>query len=273
MLAQRGPFSRTRARPANAPTQAETTSWQAAVASNGGTVSPARFQIVNNFIYAEKAAGTWALTDDYWGLWAEDTPGALTSLKQLRMALSISAPSFLPSRGYQFDGATNYLRTGFIPSTNAVAASGTSGHLCAYVLAGTSGGFDIGNSVSSTVNWSLRSRNGTTNMTYSLNSTSSAAVSTVLGGPGFFCGTRTVDTFEGWMNGASVGQFVPTTFPQGVLPSIELYIGAQNVNAVPGTFSPRLTGFLAAGASLNAAQNLARYANVQAWGEAIGASA
>jgi hypothetical protein len=112
------PFSRTRGAPGDAPTQSETTSWQAQVVTNGGAVSAARFIIVNNFIAAEKAAGTWALTDDYWGLWAEDTIGARPR-QQRRMGGTL-APRPRAARGYTFDGATNYMNTPYVPSTMVV---------------------------------------------------------------------------------------------------------------------------------------------------------
>ena len=41
--------------------------WRDAVVANGGSVSLARLVVVDQFVFAEKAAGLWALTDDYRG--------------------------------------------------------------------------------------------------------------------------------------------------------------------------------------------------------------
>jgi hypothetical protein len=108
-------------------------------------------------------------------------------------------------------------------------------------------------------------------MTYCLNSTSNAGIA-VATAAGLTCGTRTGDTFEAWRNGVSIGPFVPASIVTGVLPTIEFYIGASNGNGTPGTFTTRQIGFCAVGGSLNAAQNLARYNNVQAWATAVGAN-
>lgn len=45
---------------------ADVLSWRDAVLANGGFVSLARLVIVDQFVFSEKAAGLWTLTDDYW---------------------------------------------------------------------------------------------------------------------------------------------------------------------------------------------------------------
>lgn len=64
------------------------------------------------------AGGSWALTDDLWIFAAENSQSALTSLKQLRLATAINAPTFTPDRNYAFNGTTQTIDTGFIPSAN-----------------------------------------------------------------------------------------------------------------------------------------------------------
>ncbi len=96
---------------------ADVLSWRDAVIANGGSVSLARLIVVDRFVFNEKASGTWALTDDYLGFWAENAAQALTSLKQRRLATAINSPVFTQDRDFTFDGATSYIDTGFVPDT------------------------------------------------------------------------------------------------------------------------------------------------------------
>lgn len=51
---------------------ADVLAWRDAVVANGGSVSLARLIVVDRFVFNEKASGTWTLTDDYLGFWAEN---------------------------------------------------------------------------------------------------------------------------------------------------------------------------------------------------------
>jgi hypothetical protein len=270
------PFPRTRGAPGNQPTQAETTSWQSAVVANSGTVSAARFTIVNNFIAAEKAAGTWALTDDYWGLWAENVPQALVSLKQLRLAVSVSAPNFTADRGYAFDGAVNYINTGFVPSTNAVAMTGTSLRVAAYertdVNAATT---TMGSSNGASQVVLLVARSGSSllgRVNSSLNISFTLPVADGRGYSATFLNGTLVSDLHSYKNGAELARIGSAPTMGSVLPTVALYIGALNGNGVASSFRATSIGFACAGAALSAAQEQAQYANVQAWASAVGAN-
>jgi hypothetical protein len=278
VLAQRGPFRRTQGGFANAATQAETTSWQAQVVTNGGAVSAARFTIVNNFIAAEKAAGTWALTDDYWGLWAEDTIGALTSLKQLRMGGSFAAPSFVPSQGYTFDGATNYVNTLFVPSTHTLVMTASNMRLAIYERTNVSGA----NVAAGAVNvaglqpgiWlgcrtgalTLSRPNVGTNIQFTLPVSDSRGYTTCS-----LNGTL-LTNINNYKNGAALVYSSGSPTFQATLPTTSLYIGGANLNNVLNVPRPASVGLVAIGATLSAAQEQAQYNNVQAWATAIGAA-
>jgi hypothetical protein len=269
----RGPFSRTRGAPGPAPTQAETTSWQAVVVTNGGTVSAARFTVVNNFIAAEKAAGTWALTDDYWGLWAENAPQALTSLKQLRLATVVAAPAFTADRGYVFDGTTQYINTGFVPSTHAVAMTGTNLRVAVYertnvdastVAAGTT-------LSSSAILWNIPRVN--VNLVGRINCTGQASFGLpVADSRGYSVlsinGTLFSNT-NGYKNGMALVLAGSGTMGSG-LATAALFIGAAN-NAGPALIRASALGLVAIGAALTPAQEAAQYSCVQAWATAVGA--
>jgi hypothetical protein len=251
---------------------ADTLAWQAAVIANGGTVSAGRLVIVNNFIIAEKAAGTWALTDDYFALWGENVPQALTSLKQRRLATAVAAPTFTADRGYAFNGTTQYLDTGFGPSTMAVAMVLTSARVAVYertnVLSAT---YAIGgiNSANRLIAISPRSSGTTANagaMTTNGNYTLPAADSR-----GFLAMSRNDTVSDAYKNGVLLPETVNPTLSAGPLVVTSIFIGGySNIGVLT---SPRAcsVGFACIGAALTAAQEAAQYANVQAWATAIGA--
>jgi hypothetical protein len=250
--------------------------WVAAVVTNGGAVSAGRRAIVSNFVTAEKAAGTWTLTDDYWALWGEDTIQALTSLKQRRMGISVSAPSFVPDRGYTFNGTSNYVNTGFIPATHCVAMTGTDQRLASYEVSavGTTG-HCAGTAAGTSSSYILQSRTTSSFMAAALGH---AVISTVTSIPtpvGFSAASRadggtTVNTYKNGvffeaMTAVAPGNILTPTFP--------LFIGCRNNAGVPATFSDRAIGLVCSGAPLSAAQEQAQYNNVQAWASALGVPA
>src|SRR5260221_11632840 len=93
-----------------------TIAWVSAVIANGGTVSPARRQVVDVLIKGLKLDGTFTKLDRLWMLCAENQVSALTDMVGLTLATAVNAPTFTTDRGYTFDGATNYISTGYNPS-------------------------------------------------------------------------------------------------------------------------------------------------------------
>lgn len=266
-LPDRSPFLRGPA----APPGPEALAWQAAVVTNGGTVSAARLQIVQNFIGAEIAAGPWALTDDYFPLWGENAIQALTSLKQRRLATAVGAPTFTADQGYTFSGSA-YIDTLFVPSVNAVAMTGTNMRLAFYERTNVAGNTYCGGVIdgSSTKNLSMRPR--TPDFQFAANSILTTVTTPIADSRGYSVGSRTAGgVFTGWKNGVSLGTVSPAN--AAVLPAISFYIGAVNNAGVAANFRATAQGFVALGASLSAGQEAAQYANVQAWAVAIGAQA
>ncbi len=244
----------------------------AAVVTAGGTVSDVRKSIINTFFVNEKASGAWDLTDDYWGLWAENATQALVSLKQRRTATVVSAPTFTANRGYTFNGTSNYINTGFVPSTHCVVGSGTNQRMAVYErINPATDTQSMGSLTSGTVNWRLQAQNTGTNMVGRLNS--GAASSTVAGstGVGYFAmsrasgGTVAKSFWNAVAQPDATGLTVGTTLTaQGI------YIGCYNNAGTAALFRATQTSFACIGAPLSAAQELAHYANVQQWGTSVG---
>ena len=248
--------------------------WYAAVVANGGTVSAARLAIINAFIAAEIAAGIWPLMDDYFPSWGENAPQALTSLKQRRLATVTAAPTFTADRGYVFNGTSNFINTGFVPSTHAVVMTGTNLRLAVYERTNVSANTTTAGVQSvSPVQLAIRARSGSGANTFvnvQINFTLGVADSR-----GYLAASRNGaddTTCFAYKNGAAQTLNI-TTPPYGTtLPTHALYIGARNNAGTADTFRACSVGFVAAGAQLSAAQEAAQYANVQAWATAIGAN-
>lgn len=256
---------------------AATIDWEDAVIANGGSVSFNQKVLVNNFIVAEKAEGIWDLTDDYWPLWCESSTQALTSLKQLRLATAVSAPTFTPYQGYNGNASSSYINTGFVLSTHSSVLTGTNNRLSIYVLtnentgsvrqagvvAATNGAFSacVRNGASSAVN------NISGQITYTLPTSGPR-------GQGYFSYSRngaTIGDCAGYRNGVALTRGGSPTFTS-TLPAQPLYILARNSSGTADLFSGAVIGFCAVGAQLSAGQELAHFNNVQAWASAIGAA-
>lgn len=256
--------------PADRAFDADTLAWEAQVIVNGGTVSLARRIIVDNFIFAEKASGAWALTDDYWALWGENAPQALTSLKQRRFATAVNAPTFTADRGYAFDGATNYLNTGFICSTHAVAMTGTRLRLGVYERANVSAStFAAGANTSTTSQLRIIPRSAANRIVGYSNSDFVQTATTVTDSRGFSVVQRTGSTYTGFKNGLPIAVSAPGSESSSPT-STALAIGAYMAGSPLG-FRASSIGFACVGADLSSAQELAQYNAIQTFATAVGA--
>lgn len=247
--------------------------WTTTVAANGGTVSRACQAIASAFMADEITSGRYALTDDYLPLFAENAIQARTSLKQRRLATLIGTPTFSANRHYAFDGS-NGLDTGFIPDTHATAMTANSVHLEAYDRQNANAGTAIGSSSTSARTVRLNSRNSSNNCLGYGNSdvatfTLPAATSVGLTQTGRSAGATT-DAYAS-KNGVAMTRTGNPTALGATLPSHSLYIGGLNNAGTFGSGRVCQIGFVAWGAALTQAQQLARYNAVQAWATAVGA--
>lgn len=249
--------------------------WRDAVVSNGGTVSAARLVVVDAFIKAERAAGAYDLTDDYWGLWAENAGQALTSLKQRRLAVAVNSPTFTTDRDYTFNATTNYINSGFIPSTAGIAYTSAQQRLAVYERTNLqSTGTSAGVSVATNNRATIMPRSSASAMTAQLNTTSTTPTFTLPANnsQGLSAVSRagSATTILGYKNGVrltdSTGQTAATN-----IQNIALFIGGNNNSGSLNQGRACSVGFVAIGAPLSDAQEAAQYANVQAWATAVGA--
>lgn len=252
--------------------------WMAAVVTNGGTVSAARAAIVGQFISVEKAAGTWALTDDYWGLWGESAVQARTSLKQRRLATVVNTPTFTTDRDYTFNGTDNYLNTGHDPSQHSTVSTGSEQRIAVYERANVTGGISAGASSGTgalpKVDMANRSPGGF--LVGGLNTNSSTTVSLTISpidSRGLKAISRTGGgtTARGYDRGVRLTDQTGLTVVNTLVP-YAVFIGAANNAGVVAGLRAASIGFVTLGAPFSDAQEAAQYANVQAWATAVGAN-
>jgi len=254
---------------------ADVLAWEAAVIAAGGSVSLARRVVVDQFVFSEKASGAWALTDDYWALWAENALQALVSLKQLRLATTVNSPTFTADRDYAFDGLSNYINTGFIPSAHGVNYTGNVQRLAAYERTNVSVvGVAAGARAGSSNSISLNPRNANV-MTGSVNNSAGAATFSI--SPSDSRGLKALSraggtTALGYDRGARKTDATGLTIGSTSAPGVPLFIGAFNSSGTAISFRAASVGFVAIGGPLSDAQELAQYNAVQAWATSVGAN-
>lgn len=248
--------------------------WESAVIGNGGTVSLDRRVIVDQFVFSEKASGAWALTDDYWALWGENPAQSLTSLKQRRLAVAVNSPALTANRDYSFDGLTNYIDTGFVPGSHAVALAANNARIAVYertdVSAGTSA---VGTNSGSGRQLRIQPRNDRSGLGYSNNSIGTFTLP-VADSRGYFAAARggaAATDACAYKNGVMLTRRIDPTSVGASLPIHSLHIGAFNNAGIASSLRASGVGLACIGASLPAAQELAQYSAVQAFATAVGA--
>lgn len=251
-------------------------SWRDTIVAAGGSVSIAILSIASRFVADEKASGAWALTDDYWPFWGENLIQATMSLKQRRTVTLVNAPAFTPRRHFATNGSSSYLDTGFIPSTHKIAASTHNVRLAVYLRDNLSSN-TYAAGASSSSNRALRLRRRNASVAYvDANSNSGTYTLPAATSAGYTAGSRDAASGAnsyGYKNGVPMVQTVaPTAFASASLPVVSIFAGGYNAAGV--LTGPRATsiGFMALGATLSVAQELAQYNAVQAWATALGAN-
>lgn len=248
--------------------------WRNAVVANGGTVSTAQLGRVATMIRQMRATPAWGLLDDAWIPVAESSIQALTSLKQNRLATPVNSPTFTAGQGYAFDGATNYIDTGFIMASHCVAGTGSGFHGSVFELTNVnSNTVSFGGTNTATRSLDIFPRAGASNFSMNVNSNKLASSVAPTTSVGLSLVQRTSGTTaEGWQNGVQASFAAPSSNGTTLLPT-SLYIGANNATGVAGSFRPTTVGFASVGGIIPSTAQLAFYNAVRnymlAWGLAV----
>jgi len=248
--------------------------WIAVVGS--ANVSQPRGRLVSDTIRALKAANVWAALDFLPVLTAENTASALVDWKNLRTMTATNSPTFVADAGYAFNG-TSYINTGFIPSTHATSATGTSQMIGVYerTNVASSGRAFGANVVVPTQSVHILPSNGS-NAFATINTANTVYISGATDSRGLFVAAATGTAGAGYKNG--VATLTPTlTNPGSSLVNIALFIGGYNqlVSTVPTLTVPRSStlGYcLYGGNAWSATQHAAFYNVMQRYMRVLGAN-
>jgi hypothetical protein len=229
-----------------------------------------RQTLINTTILSLKSAGIWALLDECWFMAAHDSQAARLGWKRYKDLSAVNGPTFATDRGYTGDGASSYLNTGFVPSTDGVKYAQDSASLGVYSRTDAQGTTtDIGaRHTSNTRQARLQIRNSSNLITplvnedlnFTLANTSSA---------GLFAARRSGASASAvFRNGVSLGTGSATSVAR---PAFALSVGALNTAGTLSGYSTRQLAFAFVGASLSDQQMTDLFTTVEAYMDAIGA--
>jgi hypothetical protein len=141
---------------------------------------------LNNMVCKLKAAAIWDKLDRLWIFATEDRQHAQICLKSLSAVTEVSSPTWTANQGYNGNGTSSYINTGFIASTQSVNYQTNTASIGIYSrTSGTSVGVDVGVFQTGVQNISELLLRYTTNVGYvDINTNSSNSVA-VTDGSGF----------------------------------------------------------------------------------------
>ncbi|MBZ9975471.1 hypothetical protein [Mesorhizobium sp. BR-1-1-10] len=221
--------------------------------------TPARAALYDSAIVRPlKAANVWDLFDSFLLIgMAVDSQGANLNLIDANYTLvPVNSPTFVTDRGYNLDGVTSYLRTSMLLNSLAKFKQ-NAGHIgvwCNSAQGAATGRTDFG-AQDATARTDLRSYNTVAgDVAYRLNTLTIQTATTVANELGHTVINRTGSSAQSvYKNGAAL-----TTFNQAStgLPSVELFLGANNNLGVAGGYTSRRYSAFHVGAPLTP-QNVA----------------
>lgn len=239
----------------------------AAFFARAGALTEGRKALINTFVVGLKADGVWSKVDALWLLANETSAAAGKNVrKDDHHITAVNSPTFTVDRGYAGDGATSYLRTDYIPSTDGVALSLNSCSIGVYVRTARAAGSGA----------NIGSQSGTDEFYIDAWWTGSSFIA--LNGPfngalqtnsqGNWTGSRTgASNEENYLNGVS---FETPNAAASALSTNEVYICANN-NGAPVQHVSDETAFAFIGGGLTDAEVAAFHARVETYMDAVGA--
>jgi hypothetical protein len=237
-----------------------------------GAAEP-RKQLINTLISSLKAAGVWQKLDALYVMAAADEQSGQRNWKADTFNLApVSAPTFTPDQGYAGDGATSYLNTGFVPSTNGVNFTLNSATFGVWSRTNSSGTMtDIGcRTASTTAQTLLQLRIAGDLANYRINQSSAGTSAANADSSGMIAVRRSGASANAlFRNGASIAT---GTSASTVLSEFAMTIGALNTGGVISGFTARQYAAAFIGASLSDAENTAFYNALLAYLTAVGAA-
>jgi len=239
------------------------------LAALSGTYSTPRKIEIDKMIKSLKAAGVWAKLDVLQMYAAPTAADAVINWKNPGTfnATLVNSPTLEVDRGITGDASSKYIRSGFIPSNGVNFTQNSAGiHIGIKTESQNStdiGAFDGANWVRFVVRY-IDIYSG-----FRLNQTVNTFVDTASTSVGLFSVNRTAsNSMERRRNKVSTATSTDTS--TGV-PTVEIYIGAENNNGTAQQYSARQYAFFAASSGLNATESDAFADAVENYLDYIGA--
>lgn len=257
--------------PAGADGQLVVDRWVATAFANGSTVSPTERNARRDFYQTISGAGIYDLLDDFAILAGEDSIQALITGKRRTLMTAMNSP-VLTRRGVLFTaGSSQYIKTGFIPSTHATQMTGSVGEFGGYAMGKVANASMVLLGCYESTNKRLEMIPATGgNAWYFGYNAPPSAFGTNSDSTGLNSVYRNGTTFGSRKNGAASATYTPGSNAT-VLPGIELYIGARNANGTPDNYYTGVISFVYWGGLLSVAQTTILYNALQTYFAAVGA--
>jgi hypothetical protein len=231
-----------------------------------------RKTLISDTITALQAAGVWSLLDAVWFMAAHDEQASRLNWKAPASFTLATAGTitFTTDRGWQGDGASGYLNTGWIPAAHGVnytlndASFGVYSRTNSDTLVA-----DIGcNDGTNRAEFFARTANS---VFWRVNNTSIGEVSrSSLNSTRLQVARRAASTgINFWQNG---GQIATQNITSSALVNLPVFIAARNNGGAAASFSTRQYALAFTGAGMSGAQQLALYNTAQAYMTAVGAA-
>jgi hypothetical protein len=229
----------------------------------------ARKRIINNLIVALQSAGVWSKFDLFYVMAAADSQAArLNWVSPSTFTISaVNSPTFTADRGFNGDGASSFLNTNYVPSSNAVLYAQNSAHLSGWSLstgAASSTERLLGNTSSTTNRSLILPRNTGDIISCLVNDTAGTTLSNA-NRDGYFLANRSgTSARQVYRNGSSLGSDVVTS---AGLPTTAITFLKDVTN-----FATLQVSCGSVGASLNSTEVSALYSALLTYHQAVGAA-
>lgn len=233
-----------------------------------------RAALINALVVSLKAAGVWGKLDVLYVLAAADAQAARLNWKSSSYDLTaVNSPTFTVDRGYAGDGATSYLRTNYIPSSNGASYLQNSAH---------AGVWDRTSRATADVA-ALGARQGSANVLAlyprdalsgairgEINGADASPSVSIASSVGHSVTSRTGASAGAiYRNGANLGGTLPTS---STPPNREVYVCCRNNAGTPSQFTTDQLAAIHLGGGLNDAEALALYTALNTYLTAVGAA-
>lgn len=220
-----------------------------------GSYPELRKRAINQLIKSLKTSGLWSKIDVLQVYAALNVTDAVINWKNpgVNNAILVNSPVLEADRGITGDGASSYIRSGFIPSANGVNFTLNSAGFHIGIrnnldMSGTDLGVTDGTNLVR-----FLSRYSSSSSLYNVNQTSNTTAGSITTSAGFFSVCRTaVDSLYRRRNKASTGT---ETTASSSLPNKEVYIGAYNNNGSPNNYTNRQYSFAALSSGFSAIES------------------